>query len=49
MFNVKHLISYHGDSSNDNADGNLSLNFLHLEENDAVQKELKCFKVVGLA
>ena len=38
VFNVKHLIPYFGDSSDDDAIGNLRANFLHPGENDAVQK-----------
>eukprot|EP00268_Persea_americana_P005654 TRINITY_DN11911_c0_g1_i4.p1 TRINITY_DN11911_c0_g1~~TRINITY_DN11911_c0_g1_i4.p1 ORF type:complete len:330 (-),score=59.07 TRINITY_DN11911_c0_g1_i4:1731-2720(-) len=38
VFNVKHLIPYFGDSSDDDAIGNSRANFLHPGENDAVQK-----------
>ena len=39
-FNVKHLLPYFGDSSNEDNAGNSSANFLHPGENDEVQKGL---------
>lgn len=35
VFNVKHLIPFHGDSSDDDAAGNSRANFLRPGENDA--------------
>ena len=40
VFNVKHLIPYHGDSLDDDVVGNLRVNFLHPGESDAVYKDL---------